>query len=61
MGTVAASILAADFANLGAQVAAVLSVIAQAVSAAEADLPAWSRVGQEQSQRLDEVAAGAVV
>jgi len=45
----------------GAQVAAVLSVIAQAVSAAEADLPAWSRVGQEQSQRLDEVAAGAVV
>ena len=46
----------------GAQVAAVLSVIAQAVSAAEADLPAWSRVGQEQSQRLDEVAsAGANV
>jgi hypothetical protein len=46
----------------GAQLAAVLSVIAQAVSAAEADLPAWSRVGQEQSQRLDEVAnAGANV
>jgi len=46
----------------GAQVAAVLSVIAQAVSAAEADLPAWSRVGQEQSQRLNEVAsAGAIV
>ena len=46
----------------GAQVAAVLSVVARAVSAAEVDLPAWSRVGQEQSQRLDEVAnAGAVV
>lgn len=46
----------------GAQVASVLSVMAHAVSAAEADLPAWSRVGQEQSQRLDEVAnAGAIV
>ena len=46
----------------GAQVASVLTVLAQAVSAAEADLPAWSRVGQEQSQRLNEVAnAGAVV
>jgi hypothetical protein len=46
----------------GAQVASVLSVMAQAVSAAEADLPAWSRVGQEQSQRLDEIAnAGAIV
>jgi len=46
----------------GAQVASALSVVARAVSAAEADLPAWSRVGQEQSQRLDEVAnTGAVV
>jgi hypothetical protein len=39
----------------GAQVAAVLSVTASAVSAAEADMPDWSRIGQEQSQRLGEI------
>jgi hypothetical protein len=44
----------------GAQVAAVLSVVARAVSAAEADMPDWSRIGQEQSQRLNEVANAGV-
>ena len=40
----------------GAQIAAVLSVAASVVSAAEADMPEWSRIGHEQSQRLNEVA-----
>jgi hypothetical protein len=42
----------------GAQVAALLSVNAAVISAREADLPVWSRVGQETSQRLKQVAAG---
>ncbi len=43
----------------GAQVASVLTVKAAAISAAEADMPAWSRVGQESSQRLQEIAVAA--
>jgi hypothetical protein len=43
----------------GAQVAAVLRVKASVVSAAESDLPQWARMGQESSQRIDEVAGGA--
>ena len=42
----------------GSQVAARLRVRAVVVSAAEADLPDWSRVGQENSTRMDQVAAG---
>jgi hypothetical protein len=42
----------------GAQVAAVLRVRASVVSAAEADLPEWARIGQESSQRLNEAAGG---
>jgi hypothetical protein len=41
----------------GAQVASVLKVQASVVSAAEADMPDWSRIGQENSQRLDQAAA----
>ncbi len=45
----------------GAQVANRLRVQARVVSALEAQLPEWSRVGQENSVRLDQVAsAGAV-
>jgi hypothetical protein len=42
----------------GAQVASVLRVKASVVSAAEADLPEWSRMGQESSRQLAD-AAGA--
>ncbi len=42
----------------GAQVASRLRVRAVVVSAAEADLPEWSRIGQENSVRLDQAAAG---
>jgi hypothetical protein len=41
----------------GAQVASVLKVQAVVVSASEADMPEWSRIGQENSQRLSQVAA----
>jgi len=41
----------------GAQIASRLRVRAVVISAAEADLPEWSRVGQENSARLDQVAA----
>jgi hypothetical protein len=40
----------------GAQVAALLSVNAAVISAREAELPLWSRVGQETSRRLNDVA-----
>ena len=43
----------------GAQVASVLTVQAAVISALEADMPEWSRVGQETSQRLAEAAGGA--
>ncbi len=43
----------------GAQVAGVLTVQAAVLSAAEADMPEWSRTGQESSRRLLEVAGGA--
>jgi hypothetical protein len=42
----------------GAQIASRLRVRAQVVSAAEADLPDWSRIGQETSVRLEQVAVG---
>ena len=42
----------------GSQVAARLSVRAVVVSAPESDLPEWSRVGQESSARLNQLAAG---
>ena len=42
----------------GAQVAALLRVKASVISAADADLPEWARVGQENSQRLTEIAEG---
>lgn len=42
----------------GAQVAASLTVRARVISAPEADLPVWSRVGQESSARLAQVAGG---
>jgi hypothetical protein len=44
----------------GAQVAAALRVRASVVSAAEADLPEWARMGQESPQRGDPGARGGV-
>lgn len=44
----------------GAQVAAALRVKASVVSAANADLPDWARVGQEGSQRLADISTGGV-
>jgi hypothetical protein len=44
----------------GAQVAAALRVSASVVSAAEADLPEFARMGQESPQRGDPVARGGV-
>jgi len=40
----------------GAQVAAVFKVQAAVISALEADLPDWARIGQETSQRLQDAA-----
>ena len=45
--------------STGAQIANRLRVQARVVSALETDMPAWSRVGQEDSSRLNEVAAAA--
>lgn len=42
----------------GAQVAAALRVRSNVISAANADLPEWARVGHENSQRLSDVIAG---
>lgn len=46
-----------DAITSGAQIASRLRVQARVVSAPEAQLPEWSRVGQESSTRLAEVAA----
>lgn len=43
----------------GAQVAAALRVRASVVSASNADLPDWARVGRERSQRLLDLTGGA--
>lgn len=45
--------------STGAQVAGVLTAQARAISAAEADMPDWSRVGQENSRRLAQAARSA--
>jgi hypothetical protein len=42
----------------GAQVAAALKVKASVVSALNADLPDWARLGREGSQRLNEITSG---
>lgn len=44
----------------GAQVAAALRVKSSVVSALNADLPEWSRIGREGSQRLVEITTGGV-
>ena len=46
-----------DSITTGAQVASRLRVQARVVSAMEADMPEWSRIGQEASVRLNQVAA----
>jgi len=46
-----------DSVTTGAQIANRLRVQARVIWAAEADMPEWSRVGQETSTRLGEVAA----
>jgi hypothetical protein len=50
-----------DAISTGAQIASRLRVRAVVVSATEAELPAWSRIGQEESARLEQVAAAGSV